>query len=179
MGIKIKGYRTYTVLAAIAVLAFCQRFLALEIPKEVWMAMFAAALGFMRAGMPKASAVLLLALPCLLMFAGCVSDKQQARHLDSYDAYAKAKQQTYDPLCFIGTNMTLTISGVSAFKVTAPLDKLEAPPAPYDAGKDLIGLGKAVAEDTTIGYLGGKIIGKVNSVPATAPAKTATTATAP
>ena len=179
MGIRIKGYRTYTVLAAIAVLAFCQRFLSLEIPKEVWMAMFAAALGFMKAGMPKASSVLLFVLPSLLMGVGCVSDKQQARHLDSYDAYVKAKLQTYDPLCVEGTNMSVTISGVSKFKVTAPLDKLEAPPTPYDAGKDLIGLGKSVAEDTTIGYLGGKIIGKVNPVQTAPVAKAAATATTP
>jgi len=177
VGIKIKGLRTFMVLATIIVLAFCQYFMKLAVPESVWMVLFASALGFLRAGMPKASAVLLLVLPCLLMLTGCVSDKQQARHLDSYDAYVKAKQQTYDPLMLEGTNMTLTISGVSKFKVTAPLDKLEAPPAPYDAGKDLIGLGKAVAEDTAIGYLGGKIIGKVNSVQAAPAAKSATSTT--
>jgi len=179
VSVKIKGLRTFMVLATIIVLAFCQYFMKLAVPESVWMVLFATALGFLRAGMPKASAVLLFVLPCLPMLTGCVSDRQQARHLDSYDAYAKAKLQTYDPLCVEGTNMTLTILGVSRFKVTAPLDRLEAPPAPYDAGKDLIGLGKSVAEDTTIGYLGGKIIGKVSSAPAAAPAKAATTATAP
>jgi hypothetical protein len=175
MRIRVRGNRTYTVLAAIVVLALCQAFLKLDVPKDVFVALFAAAIGFLRAGQGKASAILPLGLPFLLLSAGCVSDAQQAKYLESHDTYAAAVEQTYDPVCFEGTNLSFSVTGATRVRFTAPLNKIDAPQAPYDAGRDMVGLAKSAAQLGVFGYLGGKAIGKINADGAdAAPAAAAT-----
>ena len=46
----IQGKRTFAVCAVIGTLAVCQYFLKLEVPKEVFLALYAAAIAALRAG---------------------------------------------------------------------------------------------------------------------------------
>jgi hypothetical protein len=70
---RIIGNRTYSVCAVIIVLAFCQKFLGVRVPDEVWLALFGLAIAFLRFGLPPPASAAAAFLCAALLCAGCVN----------------------------------------------------------------------------------------------------------
>lgn len=103
-------------------------------------------------------------LAILVLASGCVSDTQWNKTHESYAKYVEKVEQTFKPICFKGTNVTFTVSGATEIAVTVPLNKIDAPPVPYDPAKDVVDAVKTVAGYGAAAYLGGKAIDKIESV---------------
>ncbi len=66
----LQGRKTYIVCITIAVLAACQYYLKLDIPKEIWMGLFALAIAANRSAVRSLKLIALLLIPAVLL-CGC------------------------------------------------------------------------------------------------------------
>ncbi|MEI6634896.1 MAG: hypothetical protein WCP22_13920 [Chlamydiota bacterium] len=94
------GKRTYAVCITIILMAACQKFLSLQIPNEVWLALFGLAVITLRASVqsptsdlrPPTSGIALLLLPALLLFCpGCANMTE-----GKIDSYGKIADSYYN-----------------------------------------------------------------------------------
>lgn len=73
MSMTLAGKRTILTCCVIIVLAAIQKFMGVKVPDEIWLALFAAAIIFLRSGFPPAASVLALLGCGACLLAGCQS----------------------------------------------------------------------------------------------------------
>jgi len=95
-----------------------------------------------------------LAATAMILATGCMSDKQWEDTAKMHARYM-AQARTYKAVSLTGTNMTITLTGVTSMELEAPLNPLTVIPQAPEVVKDIVdGVVRAgtVAGATYVGH---------------------------
>ena len=101
----LQGRKTYIACAAIIALALCQKYLGVQIPQEIWLALFGLVIIALRSAIGSAASLIaLIALPSILLI-GCVADRLTTPDGAKVERIAFLWPTAFDAVDFtIGTN---------------------------------------------------------------------------